>query len=84
MHALTGAGWAMNKETGGNRQTFLLKWLASVICYYIWKKYIISTYCFTLAQTTAKNVAVIPYNEHLQEMHCPFTATVTNGKVTFS
>lgn len=56
------------------RQTFLLKWLAAVICCYSWKKHIISSYWFTLAHTTAKNVAVVPCNEHLQEMRCPFTA----------
>lgn len=33
MHALTGAGWAMNKERRGNSEAnILLKWLAAVIC----------------------------------------------------
>lgn len=84
MHALTGAGWAVNKERRGNSEANIFVKVVGWCYLLIQKKYIISSYCFTLAQTRAKNVAVVPYNEHLQEMHYPFTAIVTNGKVTFS
>lgn len=73
----------MNKERRGNSEANIFVKVVGCCYLLIWKKYI-STYCFTLAQRTAKSVAVVPYNEHLQEMHCPFTAVVTNGKITFS
>lgn len=49
MHALTGAGWAVNKERGGNSETNIFVKVVGCCYLLIWKKCIINTYCFTLA-----------------------------------
>lgn len=48
MHALTVAGWAMNKERGGNSEANIFVKVVGCCYLLIWKKYI-SAYCFTLA-----------------------------------